>query len=505
MSTGYALDAMRATDWPQVRAIYLEGIEAGNATFETDAPEWDAWDAAHLPICRLVARQGDAVIGWAALSPVSRRRVYAGVAEISVYVAGTAQGMGIGRALLARLIDESERAGIWTLQSTILAENAISIALHTSMGFREVGRRERIGQRHGVWRDTILMERRSRIVGCDDEPEKPPAIGQIPIEGADVKIAKPEDLGFSGERLERINATMQRYVDEKKLAGVITLVARRGAVVHLGKCGMADIEAAKPMQLDTIFRIYSMTKPITSTAVLMLMEEGRLRLADPIAQYIPGFKDVKVLDNAPGSGVRQVSADRPITIRDLLTHTAGLSYGFDDVYIDELYRKHIWGPKEANPDPTLADWIGELAKLPLASQPGTRFRYSVATDVLGYLVQVISGMPFEAFLKQRIFEPLGMVDTDFWVPPEKVERFAANYGPDPEAGLKVIDPPATSHYTRPSKAPSGGGGLVSTTGDYLRFAQMLLNKGEVDGVRLLGRKTVELMTANHLPDGVYLL
>jgi CubicO group peptidase (beta-lactamase class C family) len=257
------------------------------------------------------------------------------------------------------------------------------------------------------------------------------------------------------------------------------------------------------MQSDTIFRIYSMTKPITSAAVLMLMEEGRLRLADPIAQYIPGFKDVKVLDSAPGSGVRQVSADRPITIRDLLTHTAGLSYGFDDVYIDELYRKHIWGPKEANPDTTLADWISELARLPLASQPGTRFRYSVATDVLGYLVQVISGMPFEAFLKQRIFEPLGMSDTDFWVPPEKIARFAANYGPDPDAGLKVIDSPATSHYTRPPKAPSGGGGLVSTTTDYLRFAQMLLNKGEVDGVRLLGRKAVELMTANHLPDGAH--
>jgi CubicO group peptidase (beta-lactamase class C family) len=210
-----------------------------------------------------------------------------------------------------------------------------------------------------------------------------------------------------------------------------------------------------------------------------------------------------VLDNAPGSGVRQVNADRPITIRDLMTHAASLSYGFDPVYIDDLHRQHIWGPMEANPNLTLADWIGEVAKLPLASQPGTRFRYSVATDVLGYLVQVISGMPFEAFLKQRIFEPLGMIDTDFWVPPEKVERFAANYGPDAETGLKVIDPPATSHYTRPSKAPSGGGGLVSTTGDYLRFAQMLLNKGELDGVRLLGRKTVELMATNHLPDGVY--
>ncbi len=157
----------------------------------------------------------------------------------------------------------------------------------------------------------------------------------------------------------------------------------------------------------------------------------------------------------------------------------------------------------------MADWIGRLAKLPLASQPGTRFRYSVATDVLGYVVQVVSGMPFETFLRQRIFEPLGMSDTDFWVPPEKVERFAANYGPDAQAGLKVIDPPATSHYTRAPKAPSGGGGLVSTAGDYLRFARTLLNRpaghiaSETEGARLLGRKTIELMTTNHLPEGVF--
>jgi L-amino acid N-acyltransferase YncA len=171
MDARHTLNAMRATDWPQVRAIYLEGIETGNATFETEAPDWDAWDAAHLPSCRLVVRHGDAVIGWTALSPVSRRRVYTGVTEVSLYVARAAQGKGVGRALLARLISESECAGIWTLQSTILAENAISIALHKSMGFREVGRRERIGQRHGVWRDVILMERRSRIVGCDNGPE----------------------------------------------------------------------------------------------------------------------------------------------------------------------------------------------------------------------------------------------------------------------------------------------------------------------------------------------
>ena len=169
MSTGDALDAMRAADWAQVRAIYLEGIATGNATFETEAPEWDAWDAAHLACCRLVARCDGAIIGWAALSPMSRRRVYAGVAEVSVYVAAAAQGRGLGRALLARLIDESERHGIWTLQSAILAENAISIALHKRVGFREIGRRERLGQRNGVWRDVLLLERRSRIVGCEDD------------------------------------------------------------------------------------------------------------------------------------------------------------------------------------------------------------------------------------------------------------------------------------------------------------------------------------------------
>jgi CubicO group peptidase (beta-lactamase class C family) len=247
-----------------------------------------------------------------------------------------------------------------------------------------------------------------------------------------------------------------------------------------------------------------MTKPITSTAVLMLFEEGHFRLTDPVSRYIPAFKDVKVLDNTAGSGVRYVNIARPITIHDLLTHTAGLSYGFDDnVYIDDLYRKHVWGAQEANPDLTLEAFVGEIAKLPLAHQPGTLFRYSVATDVLGFLVQVVSGMPFDEFLKQRIFEPLGMVDTDFYVPPEKIERFAATYGPDEQGGLKVTDPLKTSRYARPTKNPSGGGGLVSTTSDYLRFAQMLLNKGELDGVRLLGRKTVELMTTNHLPDGVH--
>jgi CubicO group peptidase (beta-lactamase class C family) len=314
---------------------------------------------------------------------------------------------------------------------------------------------------------------------------------------------EPESLGFSNQRLARIDTAMQRYVDEKKLAGIVTLVARCGKVVHFEKFGMADVEAGRPMQLDTLFRIYSMTKPITTTAALMLLEEGRIRLADPISRYIPAFKDVKVLDNTTGSGVRFVEAKQPITIHHLMTHTAGLSYGFDDnVYIDELYRKHIWEPVETAPGLTLEEFVGEVAKLPLAYQPGTLYRYSVATDVLGFLVQVVSGKPFDEFLKQRIFEPLGMVDTDFYVPPEKIERFSTVYGPDEQGGLKVVDASQASHYAMPARFVSGGGGLVSTAGDYLRFCRMLLNEGELDGERLLGRKTVELMTTNHMPIGV---
>lgn len=319
-----------------------------------------------------------------------------------------------------------------------------------------------------------------------------------------MNIARPEAQGFSSQRLARINTTMQRYVDEQKLAGVVTLVARRGQVVHLEKFGMADIEAGAPMELDTLFRIYSMTKPITSAAVLMLFEEGRFRLTDPVGDYIPAFRNVKVLDYTPGVALRTVGPIRPITIHDLLTHTAGLSYGFDeDLYTDELYRK-LWQTLDTDPTFTLADWVEEIAKLPLVHQPSTRYRYSTATDVLGYLVQVVSGLPFETFLQERIFAPLGMGDTAFYAPEEKLQRLAANYGPREEGGLKVIDAPRTSRFARPTKHPSGGGGLVSTASDYLRFAQLLLSKGELDGVRLLGRKTVELMTTHALPAGVYL-
>jgi CubicO group peptidase (beta-lactamase class C family) len=315
----------------------------------------------------------------------------------------------------------------------------------------------------------------------------------------------PEAVGFSSARLLRVDQAMQRYVDKGKLAGIVTAVTRRGKLVHEEKYGMMDVEADKPMQLDTIFRIYSMTKPITSVAVMMLYEEGRFFLSDPVHKYIPAFEDVKVFVQKTETGLELADLERPITIRDLLTHTSGLSYGFEeDSYVDEQYRKHVWGPSEEKPETTLEEWILAVAHLPLVHQPGSAWTYSMSTDVLGYLVQVVSGMPFDQFLKERITEPLGMVDTDFWVPEAKIERFATNYGPDDDGGLKVIDEPKTSQFAKPTAHPSGGGGMVSTASDYVRFAQMLLNKGELNGVRLLGRKTVELMTMDHLPSGVHL-
>ncbi len=313
----------------------------------------------------------------------------------------------------------------------------------------------------------------------------------------------PEALGFSSQRLARIRPAMQRYVDARQLAGIQTFIARKGQVVHSDCVGMADMASRMPMTADTILRIYSMTKPITSVAVLMLMEEGLLRVGDSLSRYIPAFKEMKVLDGASGSGMRTVPANREITLHDLLTHTSGLGYGIFDDLLEQMYQQHLWAWVAAHPMAPLAELVEVVATLPLAHQPGTRFRYSIATDVLGYVVQVVSGLPFEVFLKERIFAPLGMPDTAFYVPAEELGRFAACYEPCPDNGLRPLEPGGPMNYRVPPGAPSGGGGLVSTTRDYFRFCQMLLNKGELDGVRLLGRKTVEWMTVNHLPDGVF--
>jgi CubicO group peptidase (beta-lactamase class C family) len=316
-----------------------------------------------------------------------------------------------------------------------------------------------------------------------------------------MQTVQPESVGLSSSRLERVNRAMQKYVDQNLFAGVIVLVARQGQVACLQKFGWQEIAANRPMAWDTIFRIYSMSKPITSTAVMMLLEEGKLRLTDPLSRYAPAFKNPKVMRPRNGCDYKLVPAHREPTIHDLLTHTAGLSYGFDEnSALDALYRKELWELTDKEPGLSLEEMANLVAKLPLASHPGTAYRYSVGIDMLGYVIQVVADQPFDQYLKEKIFLPLGMVDTDFWVPAEKADRLAAVYGPQEGGGLKVVEAPQGDHYLRPPSWPSGGGGLVSTIEDYYRFGQMLLNQGALDGVRLLGRKTVEWMMQNHLPD-----
>jgi len=309
--------------------------------------------------------------------------------------------------------------------------------------------------------------------------------------------AKPEDVGLSSERLARVNSWAQHLVDNGKLAGLITMVARRGKLVHFNACGMADIKRETPMASDTIFRFYSMTKPLTSAAIMMLYEEGRFQLDDPITRFLPCFKDMRVSVGGMRGKLETVPAERDITFRDLLTHTSGLTYGFMEATpVDGQYRDR--GVDFQTSDKTLGEVVEIAADVPLLAQPGAEWNYSIATDVLGHLVAVISGKPFDQFLRERVTGPLGMVDTEFHVPADKLPRFAANYTALPDGRLMLIDDPQKSLFGKQRGICSGGGGLVSTATDYMRFCRMMLNKGELDGVRLLGRKTVELMTTNHL-------
>jgi CubicO group peptidase (beta-lactamase class C family) len=320
-----------------------------------------------------------------------------------------------------------------------------------------------------------------------------------------MQIVKPESVGLSSARLERLNGVMQQYVERGSFAGIVTLIARKGQVAHLQACGFQELETKRPMNADTIFRIYSMSKPITSTAAMLLCEEGRLRLADPVSRYIPEFKDMQVMAARPDGNYDLVPARREMTIHDLMTHSGGLSYGFDEhSALDQLYRMTLQR-LDSEVEPVLEKWMQAFAGagLPLAFQPGTDFRYSFSIDVLGYIIQLAAGQAFEDFLQERIFTPLGMPDTAFWVPPEKAARLALIYGPGKEGVLQVVEPEHSNPITQPTRNPFGGGGLVSTVGDYFRFGQMLLNGGELEGVRLLGRKTVEWMLQNHLPEGIH--
>ncbi len=313
----------------------------------------------------------------------------------------------------------------------------------------------------------------------------------------DLPTADPADVGLSAEGLADVDAAMQEFVDDEKAAGILVMVARRGRIAHVQTFGQMDIEAEKPMRRDAILRFYSMTKPITSAALLTLYEEGKFELDDPVAKYLPELTGVKVYAGKEDGELRLVDAERPPTIRDLMCHTAGLTYGFlGGTPVSGMYNDVQLMDRNSS----LSAMIDKLADLPLAYQPGERFHYSIAVDVQGRLIEVLSGMSLDAFFQERIFEPLGMVDTGFYVPSDKLERFAANYGPRRGGGLQVIDAPQDSAYLSPPGLFSGGGGLVSTADDYMRFAQMLLNRGELDGARILKPETVDLMTRNHLPE-----
>lgn len=312
-----------------------------------------------------------------------------------------------------------------------------------------------------------------------------------------IATVKPEEVGLASGRLQRISAWMKRQLEMKRAAGMTTLVSRRGKVAFLETQGLADLARGTAMRADTIVRIYSMTKPLTSVAIMMLYEEARFQLDDPISRFVPAFAGQRVFTGGSRGKLETVPAERDITFRDLLSHTSGLTYGFmESTQVDALYRAN--GVDFQTQDTSLKEVVEKAAALPLIAQPGKRWNYSISTDVLGYLVEVISGQPFETFLRERVIKPLRLVDTDFYVPEAKHGRLAANYAPDGKGGLALIDDPAKSRYLTPRRVNSGGGGLVSTVADYERFCRFMLAKGELDGVRLLGRKTVELMTANHL-------
>ncbi len=315
-------------------------------------------------------------------------------------------------------------------------------------------------------------------------------------------MSEAKRLGFDPDRLARVDAhLLENYIAPGKIAGALTLVARGGEVAHLSPLGLMDIERGKAMRDDTIFRIYSMTKPITSVALMMLFEEGRFRLSDPVHKFIPSFADLGVYSMGQYPMFVTTPVEKPMTIHNLLTHMSGLTYGF--MYkgnVDAAYRAlDIDGVK---PGATLADRIETLATLPLEFSPGEAWNYSVSTDVVGHLVERISGKSLDVFIRERITEPLGMKDTGFTVRDSELERFAANYTRRPDKTLKLIDDPlGESFWTGEKTFFSGGGGLVSTASDYLRFCRAMLGGGELDGARILGRKTVELMTCNHLPGG----
>ncbi|WP_346536214.1 serine hydrolase domain-containing protein [Micromonospora sp. DPT] len=315
------------------------------------------------------------------------------------------------------------------------------------------------------------------------------------------RTTDPDLIGFDPARLARIDQHFGRYVDDGRLAGWQIVVTRRGEIAHSSTYGMRDVEAGAPVERDTLWRIYSMTKPITSVAAMMLWEEGHFELNDPISRWLPEFADVRVFDKGSALKPYTVPAIEPIRVWHLLTHTSGLTYGFAQTsVVDALYRAAGYDlGVPAGLD--LAGASAGMARLPLMFQPGTGWNYGVSTDVLGRLVEVVSGQSLDAFFTERILAPLGMTDTRWWVDEPDAKRLAALYTPHPGTGQAVrVDRIGAAALNRPD-CLSGGGGLVSTAADYHRFTQLLLRGGELGGVRLLAPRTVRYMTRNHLPGG----
>jgi CubicO group peptidase (beta-lactamase class C family) len=305
--------------------------------------------------------------------------------------------------------------------------------------------------------------------------------------------------GMDETRLARIGEHLERrYVQPGKIAGALTQVYRKGHLAYEQALGMMDRERQKPMAHDTLFRIYSMSKPITSIALMQLYEDGHFQLSDPVHRFIPEWRNMRVYVSGRYPNFISKPCDRHMTIKDLLMHTSGLTYDFMmRTNVDAAYRKS--GGTRARPGHTLKEMMAELAGIPLEFSPGTAWNYSVSTDVLGYLVEVISGQPFDQYLQTRIFEPLGMVDTGFQVPESDIQRFAACYARNHKKQLVLDDDPTASDYLTTKTFFSGGGGLVSTISDYMSFCRMLVNGGSLNGQRIIGKKTLELMTCNHLP------
>ena len=338
-------------------------------------------------------------------------------------------------------------------------------------------------------------------VGLATAPADIPQMDGLPT-------AEPEAVGMSSERLQRLDRVMQGYVDRDEVAGVVTLVARHGKVVHFSALGERNVESGSPMTHDSIFRIASMTKPIVSTALMMLYEEGYFQLRDPIAKWLPEFADMQVAVPSPPQErlmgrYKTIPAASPITVQQLLTHTAGLSNSYRGITQPEFLEMSA----ERKRHDTVADMLQRLAQLPLNFHPGEHWEYGRATDVVGRLVEVMSGQTLDAFLRERIFVPLGMPDTHFYLPQSKLDRFAALYRPNAAGKIELAEAATieSRFVAEPHVYFSGAGGLVSTARDYFRFHQMMLNGGELEGTRIVSRKTVELMTANHTGDkGIWL-